>query len=104
MRHITEIRVVSLWETCERWTYFVEVTTDEGLKNTLFSFATGSVVDGHAGLSRDTARDQALVMADRWGDYLEITVEPFVEDGVLHEPSMRMMPYTNQREDMAPLY
>lgn len=97
MPQITAIRVVSLWETCQRTTYWVELETDEGFTKTPDCHRTGSVYTNFEGLSKEEARERALIDAHQWSDFLGIPVEPYVEDGVIHEPAMKLEPYTTRR-------
>lgn len=97
IKHIIAIRVYSLWETCERTTFYVELRTDEGMTMTPAGFATGSVYTNFEGLTKDEARDRALIEAASWGDFLQIEVEPYIEDGVAYEPSMKFNSYRNRR-------
>lgn len=95
---ITRIRVFSMWETCQRTTFYVELTTDEGFTMTPDSFRTGSIHTKFEGLSLEEARDRALCTARDWGDFLRIGVEPFIDDtGVTHETSFPMRTYETQR-------
>lgn len=95
---IVRIRVFSTWETCERTTFFVELTTDEGMSMTPASYRTGSLYTNFEGLGLAEARDRALIDAHEWGDFLGVTVEPFVMEGVTIEPSMTMKTFTTRRE------
>jgi hypothetical protein len=101
VKKIVSIRVTKSYESCERTTYWVELKTDEGLTMTPESFATGSIYTDYIGLSKDEARDRALMTAHEWGDFLDIEVTPYIEEGVAYEPSMKMETYTGQREDRA---
>lgn len=95
LRNIVSIRVVRMWETCKRTTYYVELTTDEGFTMTPVSHRTGSMHE--AGLSIEAARNRAIIDAGRWADFLELTAEPYVEKDVTYEPSFPMLPYTMRR-------
>lgn len=97
MSQVVKIYVARMYESCERTTFFVTLKTDEGMEKTPDSFCTGSVYTDHVGLSVEEARDRALIMADQWGDFLNIHVEPYVEDGATYTPSMRLDTYTNER-------
>ena len=94
---ITKVRVFSTYESCERTTFYVELTTEEGFTITPDSFRTGSVYTNHEGLSIDEARDRALMQAGMWCDLLKLLVEPYVEDGKVIEPSMALNIYETQR-------
>jgi len=98
MNRINRIRVFHMHETCERDTFFVELTTDEGFTMTPESFATGSLYDNFKGLSLEEARDRALTSAADWGDFLRVPVDPYFADGVEIKPSFLMETYTVQRE------
>lgn len=95
---ITRIRVLRMDESCERTTFLVELTTDEGFTMTPCSHATGSTYTKGVGLSVDEARDRALTEALEWGDLLRMPVDPYVVAGVTYESSMPMETYTTQRE------
>ncbi len=95
-KSITRIRVTVGYESCERWTYYVELTTDEGFTMTPNGHVTGSVYA--EGLTRQEARDRALIDAHNWSDFLGLPVEPFVEDGVTHEPEMTFDFYQTRRD------
>lgn len=98
MRHFVKISVMSMYETCERTTFYVQLETDEGFTMTAASFATGSIYTNGEGLSIDEALDRALITAADWGDLLEIEPEPFsLMHGVV-EPSMKFDRYTHRRE------
>lgn len=106
MHKIVRISVFGMYESCERWTYYVRATTDEGMTKEVEGHVTGSLyteVDGvRQGLTRDEARDRALIDAATWGDFLGITPEPFKEkddNGVeqTYEPSMVFHFYRNRR-------
>ena len=97
MRNIVSISVFSTWETCQRTTFYVRLTTDEGMTMETSSFATGSVYTDFEGLSLEEARDRALIDAADWADFLGLEVEPFVVDGVTIEPSMKLNRYRNRR-------
>lgn len=97
MHVINKIRVFSTYETCERTTFYVELTSDEGFEMTPAGYATGSIYTNGEGLSIEEARDRALMDAADWGDFLGIPVEPFIVDGVAIEPSMRFEKYETRR-------
>lgn len=97
MHRIVAIRVVRMWETCERTTFYVELTTDEGFTMTPACFRTGSERPKVEGISVEEARDRALVTADTWGDFLGLAPEPFVHEGVTYTPRMTMRPYETRR-------
>lgn len=107
MHKIVKISVFGMYESCERWTYYVRATTDEGMTKEVDGHVTGSLyteVDGvRQGLTRDEARDRALIDAATWGDFLGIEPTPFVEkddegNEVTYEPSMVFHFYRNRRE------
>lgn len=106
MHKIVRISVFGMYESCERWTYYVRATTDEGMTKEVDGHVTGSLyteVDGvRQGLTREEARDRALIDAATWGDFLGITPDPFVEkddagNDVTYEPSMEFEFYTMRR-------
>ncbi len=97
-RRIVRIRVFSMYESCQRTTYFVELTTDEGFTMTPCSHRTGSVYTDFQGLSKEEARERAVIEAQEWADLLMLPMEPFEEDGVLVEPAFLMDTYTTRRE------
>lgn len=96
-QHIVAIRVLRMWESCQRTTFYVELLTDEGFTMTPASHRTGSVYTNFEGLSEDEARQRALIDADTWGDFLGIVPEPFTQDGVTYVPDMTMRPYETRR-------
>lgn len=101
MRHIVKIDIFRMTESCDRTTYFVRLTTDEGMTMTPSSFASHCLYDdiaGRQGLSVTEARDRALTEAHEWGDFLEIEVTPYREDGITYEPSLPFETYTMRRE------
>ena len=98
MHKITQIRIFKMWESCERTTYFVELQTDEGFTMTPSSHQTGSVYTNFEGISLEEARDRALMDAHDWADFLGIEVDPYEEDGTVHQPSMKFNRYTIRRE------
>ncbi len=100
---IVSVSVFSMYESCERTTFYVRVTTDEGLTKEVEAHRTGSIYTNGEGLSIEEARDRALIDAATWGDFLGLTPEPFVSEGVTHEPSMRFSTYTYQRNTRAAL-
>jgi hypothetical protein len=95
---IVAINVFSMWESCQRTTYYVRVTTDEGFTKEVESHRTGSVYTNFEGLTKEEARDRALIDANTWSDFLGIPVDPYVEDGITYEPSMEFETYTMRRE------
>lgn len=97
MQKIVSIRVFKTWETCERTTFYVQLTTDEGFTMTPCSHRTGSIYTNFEGLSVDEARDRALMDAHEWSDFLKIDLEPYVEEGVTYEPSMTLNTFTTRR-------
>lgn len=102
MRHIMKVQVVRMDENCDRATFFVRTTTDEGFDMDVASFASHCVYDdlkGVKGLPVATARDRALTTAHVWADFLEIDVEPYVEDGVVYQPEMTFDTYAMRREE-----
>jgi len=104
MRRIVRISVHRMSETCDRITFFVRTTTDEGFDMDVSSFASHCIYDdlrGTKGLSVAEARDRALTTAHMWADYLELAVEPYVEDGVVYQPEMTFDTYAMRREEAA---
>lgn len=98
MHRIVRISVLRTYESCERHTYYVRVETDEGFTKEVESHRTGSVYTNGEGLSIEEARDRALIDAATWGDFLGIEPEPYVADGVTHQPSMTFDFYTTRRK------
>lgn len=94
---IERIRVVSMWESCNRTTFYVELTNDEGFTMTPCAHATGSDYTNGEGLTIEEARDRAVTDAGTWGDFLRITPEPFIVDGVEIKPRIPMEFYTTRR-------
>lgn len=94
---ITSISVTRMWESCERTSYYVTLTNDEGFDMTPNCHQTGSVYNNHQGLSIDEARDRALIDAHNWSDFLGIPVRPYVENGETFEPSTKFNFYDNRR-------
>ena len=94
---ITAINIYSLWESCQRTTFYVDLLSSEGFTITVASHRTGSVYTNFEGLSLEEARERALIDADTWGDFLGIVPQPYTADGVTYEPSMVMRPYSTQR-------
>ena len=92
---ITEVSVVRMTESCERTTYYVRLTTDEGFTIEPSSHRTGHayVEDGVRvevpGLSVEEARARTFYDAGDWADLLGIPVSPYEEDGEPKEPTMR---------------
>ena len=101
MGRIVSISVFSTYESCERTTFYVRATTDEGLTKEVEGHRTGSIYTNGKGLSIEEARDRALIDAATWGDFLGIEPEPFVVDGVTFEPSMKLSTYEYQRRSLA---
>lgn len=102
MHKVIEVRVWHLWESCERHTYYVQLVSDEGFTIDPMSYRTGSVYTNFEGLSRDEARDRALIDAADWADFFGLTPTPFVEkdeagNEVTYEPTMTFDKYTNRR-------
>lgn len=98
MHKVVEVRVYHMYESCERHTYAVQLVSDEGFSMDPMSYRTGSVYTNFEGLTRDEARDRALIDAADWGDFFGITPTPFVEDDVTYEPSMTFDKYTMRRQ------
>ena len=101
MTLIIGIRISKLWETCDRTSFYVTLESDEGFDKQVECHRTNSIMDreaGHPGISIDEARDRALIDVHRWADFLNLELDPYIEDSVLYEPSMRMLPHTVQRE------
>jgi len=104
MFYVVKVDVYRMTESCERTTYFVRLTSDEGLTKDADSFASHCIYDdmnGTKGLPVEEARDRALTTAADWADFFKLEVTPFYEDGVLHEPLMTFDIYTAQREEAA---
>jgi hypothetical protein len=100
---ITRIRVFFTWETCERHTFYVELTTAEGFTMTPQAFATGSVYTNGVGLSIDEARDRALITAHDWADFLGVPVDEYADaiggSGYqVYEPSRKLNIYETRRK------
>lgn len=96
---IIAVSVRVLWESCDRWTYYVRLESEEGFDKTPVSFRTGSKMNNYEGLSREQARDQALIEAAGWADFLDLTPTPFVDrDGETYEPSMVFRSYSGRRQ------
>jgi hypothetical protein len=95
MRKIIKVAVTKMWESCERTTYYVQLTTDEGYSITPASYCTGSVYG--LGLELAEARNRALTDAGTWADLLELEVEPYIEGGITFQPSFPMKIYTTRR-------
>jgi hypothetical protein len=98
MHKIVKIHVMQLHESCERDTFYVVATTDEGFTMEVAGHSTGSIYTEGKGLSIEEARDRALIDAATWGEFLGIEPEPFVVDGVTYKPSMVFNFYRNRRE------
>jgi hypothetical protein len=104
MRRIVRVDVYRTYETCDRTTYYVRLTTDEGFTMDPESFASHCVYDdmaGRKGLSVEEARDRALTTAHEWADFLQLEVTPYVEKGVTYEPLMTFDTYAMRREEAA---
>lgn len=101
MTSIVKIRVITMSESCNRTTFNVELTTNEGYTMTPSGFETASDYTGGKGLSIEEARDRALTEAHQWADFLNLSVEPFIQDGVAHEPSFKLETYATRREQDA---
>lgn len=97
-RRIVRIRVTSMWESCNRTTFYVELTTDEGFTMTPCGHETGSDYTNGEGLTIKEARDRAITDAGTWGDFLCIKPEPFFADGVEVKPTVPLELYTTRRE------
>lgn len=98
MHRIVQLSIFHMYESCDRHSYYVRATTDEGMTKEVDGYRTGSTYNDYDGLTRDEARDRALTDAETWGDFLGITPDPYIEDGVLCEPLMMFDTYTTQRE------
>lgn len=98
MQKVVEVRVYHMYETCERHTYAVQLVSDEGFTMDPMSYRTGSIYTNFEGLSRDEARERALIDAAEWADFFNIAPTPFVEDGVTHEAQMNFEKYTYLRK------
>ena len=101
MTSIVKVQVVRMHESCQRTTYLVELTTQEGFSMTPSAFATSSVYTDFVGPTLEEARDRALIEAAEWADFLNLTVQPYSEGGIVIEPSMTLETYTSQRERQA---
>lgn len=97
MANITRIGIMKTYESCERTSFYVMLTSDEGFTMTAASHRTGSIYTNHEGLSIEEARDRALIDAANWADFLQIEADPFIEDGKPVEPSMTFDSYAIQR-------
>jgi hypothetical protein len=103
MRKIVQVSVVRMDESCERTTYFVRLTTDEGFHTEPCGHRTGSVhvVDGERivtpGLDIKEALQRALSDAGDWADLLEIEMTPYEEDGVVQKAAWNRNRFTMQR-------
>lgn len=98
MNKIVRIHITSMFETCNRTTFYVQLTTDEGFEMTAAGHATGSDYTNGKGLSIEEARDRALIDAADWGDFLGIVPEPFLVDNEVIEPSMTFDRYDTRRK------
>ena len=104
MRRIVKVDVYRMYESCERTTFYVRLTTDEGFTLDPESFRSHCMYDdmnGTKGLSIEEARDRALTSAHDWADFLQLKVTPYVEDGITYEPLMTFDKYTMEREERA---
>jgi hypothetical protein len=95
---ITKISLMMTWESCERTTYYIVLTNDEGFTLTPDAHRTGSIYTNHEGLTKEEARDRALIDAHNWSDFLQIPFTPYVEEDVVYEPSMTFNSFTMRRE------
>lgn len=101
MANITRIHVQTMTESCERTSFYVMLTSDEGFTMSAACHRTGSIYTNHEGLSIEEARDRALIDAANWGDFLQIEVDPLLDEGGKPiEPSLTFDSYT-MRRDMA---
>ena len=92
------VRILPRWESNERWTYWVELVSDEGYAISVSSHQTGGLHNDFAGLTRDQARRNALIDAARWSDFLEYAMDPFVDkDGMTYQEPGALLPYRNRR-------
>ena len=98
MHQIVRIYVSYLYESCERHNYHVMLENDEGFDFTSTGYKTGSVYNNFEGLTKEEARERALIDAADIGDFLGITPDPFVQDGETHEPTFKFERYTTRRE------
>lgn len=103
MRKIVEISIVRMDETCERTTYYVRLTTDEGFHTEPCAHRTGSVhmVDGERvvtpGLAIEEALQRTLSDAGDWSDLLQIPMTPYIENGVVQKALWDRNRFTNER-------
>ena len=102
-KNIVSISVSSMWESCERTTYFVRLVTDEGFDMTPASYRTGSIYTNFEGLTKDEARERAMMDAASWGDFLCIPVDALVEkdengNDVVMTPKRTFNSYGMRRE------
>jgi hypothetical protein len=98
MPKVQHVRVYYMYESCERHTYAVQLVNDEGFTMDPASYRTGSVYNNFEGLSREEARDRALIDAADWADFFDIEPKPFIEDGEIHTPSMTFDKYSDRRK------
>ena len=99
MANITRISIMKTYESCERTSFYVMLTSDEGFTMSAACHRTGSIYNNHEGLSIEEARDRALIDAANWGDFLQIEVDPLLDEGGKPiEPSMTFDSYTMRRE------
>ena len=91
----TRVSIVRMTESCERTTYYVRLTTDEGFTIEPNSHRTGHayVEDGVRievpGLSVKEALARTFYDAGDWADILGLAVDPYEEDGEERDPTMR---------------
>ncbi len=99
MANIVSISVMKMYESCERTTFYVQLMNDEGFVMTAAGHQTGSIYTNGEGLSIEEARDRALIDAADWADFLQLEVDPFMDDdGIVLEPSMTFDKYSMRRE------
>ncbi len=101
MGKIVSISIKRGVESNQRTTYYVMAMNDEGFEMTLDAFSTGYQA-GNAfveGLSQDEALDRAATTAEDWGDFLEISPEPYGVDGVVVKSSFPLLRYAGLRSD-----
>jgi hypothetical protein len=95
---IVRLFIMHMYESCERHSFYVVAETDEGFTKEVDGHRTGSVYNDHAGLTKEEARDRALIDLATWSDFLGIDPDPFVMDGETHKPSMTFGTYAIRRE------
>ena len=99
MANIVSISILKMYESCERTSFYVQLTSDEGFTMTAAGHQTGSVYTNGEGLSIEVARDRALIDAATWADFLQLEVEPFTDDnGNVVKPSMTLGQYRRRRK------